>query len=129
MTFKDWARNNVPRTYKPPKQSPKTTDHVISTETTTQSIEFQPGDHIHYIRTTFSGQEEVRLGIFIRNEISYLTGETRIWAGWGDTPIAAQNAIRLPTYVNRNRVRAGWPIECHEPIGLHDVDREVYDDF
>lgn len=129
MTFKDWARNNVPRTNKPPKQSPKTTDHVISTETVAQSLEFQPGDHIHYTHITFNGQEKVRFGIFIRNETFYFNGENVIWAGWGDTPTEARNEIHFPTHVKRDRVRAGWPIECHEPIGLHNVDREVYDDF
>lgn len=66
MTFKDWARNNVPRAYKPPKQLSKTTDRITLTETITQSLEFQPGDHIYYIRNTFHNNTELRFGIFLR---------------------------------------------------------------
>ena len=110
MAFKDWARKNAPRTYKPPNQSPKTTDHVISTETVAQSLEFQPGDHIYYIRNTIRNNTELRFGIFVRYDTLESTGEDIIWAGWGNTPNEARRNSRLPTHTARSRVRAGWPV-------------------
>lgn len=97
MSFKAWARANIPKAYTPVKQPLKSTEPMLSIETTS-TAEFQPGDHIHYVNSL----EQIRYGRFVRYD------GTNAYAYFGNTPQESEQNP-LETHTRRINVRPGWP--------------------